>query len=252
MSFPFRSRTLAAIIQAIEDGYTHGEIGTLIMEAEADKWEAPGSYNKQRRLQLLFKNMREDESQDASSAALELARLVLRDGSANGRRVTWYANVKDAVASDGWEFDEDHDTLVPTIPGMAVARETSFIERTMTDLGWHTPAGHYRQAVEAFADGGWASANGQLRSTLEDFIPSVTQILTQKRPKEVQACLDQLRTCGFLLNGEYSVAKGLWTMCQSRGPHPGLSSEQESRFRLMAVTAYIRFVLERLQSYADS
>jgi hypothetical protein len=240
------------MIQAITDGYTHGEIGTLIMEAEADQWEAPGSYNKQIRLQLLFKNMRDDKSQEASAAALELARLVLRDGSANGSHVTWYTSVKDAVASDGWEFNEYDDTLVPTIPGMGVARETSFIERTMTDLGWNTAAGHYRQAAEAFADGGWASANGQLRSTLEDFMPSVTQSLTENRPKEIQACLDQLRKCDFLLNGEYGFAKGLWDMCQSRGSHPGLSTEQESRFRLMTVTAYIRFVLERLDPDADS
>jgi|SRR5450759_3436862 len=247
MTFPFRSKTLAVLIQAIEAGYSHAQIGTLLMEAEADQWEAADPPNKQKRLQLLFNNMRNDDGEEAASAALELARLVLRDGSANGRS-SWYVGVKDAVASDGWEFDEGHDTLVPTVPGVEVAQETSFLEDDMSNRGWGTAAGHYRQALDAFADGKWASTNGQLRSMFEDLVPSIAEAVSGKRPKEIQGCLDQLRKYGVLIDGEHGFVKGLWDMCQSRGPHAGLSDEAEARFRLMTVTSYSRFLIERLPS----
>jgi len=248
MTFPFRSRTLAVLIRAIDAGYSHAKIGTLILEAEADQWQTTEPSNKEKRLQLLFQNMRNDGGQEAASAALELARLVLQHGADRLGLPPWYSSVKDAVASDGWEFDEGHDTLVPTVPGVEVAQETSFLEDDMSNRGWGTAAGHYRQALDALADGKWASTNGQLRSMFEDLVPSIAEAVSGKRPKEIQGCLDQLRKHGLLIDGEHGFAKGLWDMCQSRGPHAGLSDEAEARFRLMTVTSYSRFLIERLPS----
>ena len=37
---------LAALIQAIAAAYSHAQMGTLIMEAEADQWEAANPPNK--------------------------------------------------------------------------------------------------------------------------------------------------------------------------------------------------------------
>ena len=81
---------------------------------------------------------------------------------------------------------------------------------------------------------------------LKSLLPSLAEIVAGKRPKEVQAALDNLQAEDFLVEGENSALRGLWSLSQPRGSHPGLSSESEARFRLMAVTAHCRFLLERL------
>lgn len=247
MAFPFGSRAIAALIRAIEAGYSHADIGTLLLEANADAWAPIEWPNKQQRLQDLFASLRRDGEHDASSAALDLARRVLEDGSSGwNSQPTWYAPLVAALAADGWEYDAKNARLTSAIPGVSVIEETTILEQELRLQGWSVAAGHYRQALDAFAAGRWASANGQLRSMLEELLQAAAELVSSRRPRDAQACLDALRKHDVLLGGEYGFAKGLWQLCQSSGSHPGLSSEDEARFRLMTVTSYARFLNERL------
>jgi len=232
------------LIRAIAQAYSDTEIGTLLLEAGAQPWAPKEWPSKQRRLQWLFARMSEDTSIDVEHAALELVRLLLRKDSLG--QTAWWSEVRAAIASDGWEYDVIHQRLVPTVPGMRVTQETTRLEQELDRRGWSTASGHYRQALDAFAAGRWASANSQLRSFLEELIPAAAESVSGRRPKEVQASLDALRKAQVLVEGEYGLVKGLWELMQPRGSHPGLSDEEESRFRLMTVTAYCRFLLARL------
>lgn len=249
MGFPFSSRTIAVLVRAIDAGYTDTHIGTLILEAEADSWAPDTWQNKQARLQTLLKMMRRDGSDDARRAALELARLVLVHGEPRSEwsePTSWFQEVLQALAADGWEYDTKGHRLVPRVPEVDVVEEIHSVSVQLQARGWQTSAGHYDQAVDAVGRGNWASANAQLRSTLEDLLPLVAERLTGHRPSNVQNALQKLQSGGHLANGEFSFSQGLWQMCQSSGSHPGLSDAEESRFRLTCVTAYLRYVLDRL------
>lgn|GEM_PF-5327083 len=249
MGFPFSSRTVGVLVRSIDAGYTSATIGTLLLEAGADRWEPASWPNKQTRLQRLFASMRESSDPDVRHAAIDLATQVLRDGARPGSfhgPTTWYEDVRAAVAADGWEYDVEARRLIPTVPGVDAVEYTDAVDRALAARGWTTAAGHYRQALDAFGRGNWASANAQLRSALEETLPLAASVVARARPNEVQAALDMLRSAGQLVDGEYSYAKGLWQLCQSQGSHPGLSDEEESRFRLVSVTAYLRFLLDRL------
>ncbi len=249
MAFPFGSRTVGVLVRVIDQVYTDTHIGTLLLEAGAEPWAPQQWPNKQTRLQRLFAQMREDTGADVEPVALELVRLLLRKGSPSAERASpsvWWSEVLDAVAADGWEYDVDNERLVPTIPGVRVAEETTRIEAELNRRGWSTAAGHYRQALDAFTAGKWASANGQLRNLVEELLLTAAESVSGSRPKEVQAALDALRKAKVLVEGEYGLVKGLWELCQPRGSHLGLSDEEEARFRLMTVTAYCRFLLARL------
>lgn len=249
VSFPFSSRTIGVLVRSIDAGYTNATIGTLVLEAGADRWEPPSWPNKQTRLQQLFASMRQSSDPDVRRAAIDLVTQVLRDGSRPNSfhgPTTWYDEVRAAVAADGWEYDVDQRRLVPTVPGVDAVEYTDAVDGALTGRGWATAAGHYRQALNAFGRGNWASANAQLRSALEEALPLAASVVAGNRPNEVQAALDMLRAAGQLVDGEYSYAKGLWQLCQSQGSHPGLSDEEESRFRVVSVTAYLRFLLDRL------
>jgi hypothetical protein len=249
MGFPFRSRTIGMLVRSIDQAYSNTGIGTLLLDAEADAWDPPKAANKQDRLQQVFRAIREDGSDEAETAALEIARQLLSAGAErarSGRPLVWWDEAVDTLAADGWEYDTGADRLISTVPGVRVAEETSRLEEELTRRGWTDAAGQYRQALEAFSRGEWAGSNAQLRCVLEDVLPAAAEAITGKRPQQVRAAIEILKQRWSPVEGEYNLLRGLWELSQHRGSHPGLSDEEEARFRLMFVTAECRFLLARL------
>lgn len=77
---------------------------------------------------------------------------------------------------------------------------------------------------------------------LEDVLPGAAEAVTGKRPGSRELPSTSSGT-GSLAEGEYDLLRGLWDLSQHRGSHPGLSDEEEARFRLMFVTSECRFLL---------
>lgn len=249
MDFPFTTKTIGVLVEAIATGYSQARIGTLLLKAGAEDWAPERWDNKEHRMQLVFKRLRTAEDLDAATAALELARLALEAGAPASAgattRIIWWEPLRDALAADGWEYDIESARLTSVVPGVAVPEHLSGLEEELEGRGWTTAAGHFRQAVEGFGAGNWATTNSQLRSFLEDMLPLAAEATDGKRPSSARAALDMLKK-EVLLNGEFDFLKGLWTLCQSRGSHPGLSDRAEATFRLMVVTAEARHLLGRL------
>jgi hypothetical protein len=125
--------------------------------------------------------------------------------------------------------------------------ERSIVEERLEGRGWRDAAAHYRQCADGVGARNWESANGQGHSFLEDLIPrAATDIGGKKAPREPRAALQFLRDKNLLLEGEFDFARGLWEMCNSRGSHAGRSDGEEARFRFVAISAYARFLLSRL------
>lgn len=249
-TFPFSSRTIGVLIEAIVSSHTATTMQTLWLKAEVDGWDLVGS-NKEARAQDLLHTLRHSSRPQDHKGALELARLVLVKGKPRPDWMQrpspeWWTELRDAVAADGWEFDAANDRLVPTVPGTVVADEVSWIEAELRRRGWTTAAEHYRQAIDSFASGNWAAANSQLRT----FYEAVTRVAGGTEgiggAGQVQAAIGNLDAAGSLIGGEADFAKKLWKMLHPGGSHPGLSDEDESRFRLLTLTGYVRFLLARL------
>lgn len=247
MAFPFSSRTIGVLVDSLSQGYSHADLGTACLRAEADRWDPGDGVSKQVRAQRLFAAMRAEGGKGGEKAALALAESVARAGSPGwGEPARWWQETIDALAADGWEYDANGDRLVASVPGVEIAEETSLLEAGLIELGWRTAAGHYREALESCASGRWAASNSQLRSFLEELLPKVAGELTGGEPRNPVAALQAAAKANELVEGEFDFARGLWAMCQPRGSHPGLSDEEEARFRLIVATAYCRFLLARL------
>jgi hypothetical protein len=250
--FVLSSRSIGVLAEAIEAGNTATTMGTLFLKADVDRWEPQGAANKLDRSVKLLKNLRAENSKETNAGALELARLMLAAGKANPTSYTrseptiWWAALRDAVAADGWEFDDNDDRLVPTVPALQVTDEVTWIETDLKDRGWTTAAGHYRQAIEAFASGNWASANSQLRAFFEDLVRHAGGVPPGAGTGQVQQAFDALQAANKLVNGEQQFGKDLWKLLHANGSHPGLSDQDESRFRLLTLTGYARYLLRRV------
>jgi len=250
--FVLSSRSIGNLAEAIQARNSATEMGTLFLKADVDHWEPEGSANKLDRAVKLLKNLRANNSKEANAGALELARLMLAGGKADptsySRRepAVWWAPLRDALAADGWEFDEGDDRLVPTVPALRVTEEVTWIEADLKRRGWNTAAGHYRQATDAFASGNWASANSQLRAFFEDLVQNAGDLPTGGGTGQVQRAFDALQAANKLVDGEQQFGKDLWKLLHPHGSHPGLSDQDESRFRLLALTGYARYLLRRV------
>ena len=250
VTFPLSSKTVGFLIDAIVGGHSDASMGTLFLKAEVDRWEPERYNNKEQRAQRLLRAMREDGSTAAAvDGALELARLCLVRGRAEGfydDPSPWWLPLKTAVAADGWEFDETTDSFVTAVPGAQMSAEVTWIGSELRRRGWTVSVGHYEQAIDNFALGNWAAANGQLRSFFESLIRTAGGTTGSTGSGQVQAAFDALDSAQQLISDEADFGKKLWKMLHPAGSHPGLSDEDESRFRLLALTGYARFLLSRL------
>jgi len=250
--FPFSSKTLGLLAEAIEQGNSASTMRALFLKSEVDAWEPESSSNKLDLATKVVRRLRSDGSTEASAGALELTRAMLESGRPRSRGfgndgpADWWPALRDAAAADGWEFDENDCRLVPTVPGTSVAVEASWIENTLTSRGWDVAAGHYRQAIEAFASGNWASTNSQLRAFFEDLMRRAGGISPGGGAGQVQRAFDTLEAGGHLVDGEQQFGKDLWKLLHANGSHPGLSDADESRFRLLTLTGYARYLLTRV------
>ncbi len=219
MALPFRSRTQAVLVRVLEQAYSHTELSTLFMEAEVGPWEGSAQGSKQQRAQRLLGRLADDDGAETVTAGLDLVRLVLLKGtrsSAWSRSVIWLDELVTALAADGFEWNATTLLLQPAVPGLSVVAETSWVEQQLTHRGWSVAAGHYRQALEGYATGRWASANGQLRNLVEALLPFAAELVSGNKPTTAQAVLDALRSAKMLVKGEYGLAKGLWDLPASR------------------------------------
>jgi hypothetical protein len=253
MDFPLSPPSIGALIKALAEGNTHTELGTLFMSLGIAQWDREGDgINKEKRVQGILKGLQAAHSEAASKAAMELARHALVEGAGgsgpwDSPPARWCQPLIHALAADGFEFDQERGELVPAVAEVSISEERSMLEETLRTRRWDDAAAHYRQCADGVSARNWESANGQGRSFLEDLIPRVaTEMGGKKSPGEPQAALQFLQDKRLLLEGEFNFARGLWEMCNSRGSHAGRSDAEEARFRFLAISAYGRFLLSRL------
>lgn len=250
MPFPFSSKTVGLLVEAIAERHTETKMRTLFLKAGVDRWEPQQYKNKEHLAQQVLFTLRHEVSEEAGAeGALELARLVLASGKAQGWSdvgASWFESLKNSISADGWEFDEDSDLFVAAIPGTQMPQEVTWVGSELQRRGWAVPRGHYEQAIENFAAGNWAAANAQLRTFFESLMRTAGGTNNASGSGQVQAAFDALDGAARLIADEAQFGKKMWKMLHPGGSHPGLSDEDESRFRLLMLTGYARFLLTRL------
>ena len=250
MGFPFSNRTLANLADAITQGHTHTTMDTLFFACSLQEWEDPSAANKLAKAMSLLRAMQSDGSPAARKGAKDLMIEMLKDGKPRGwsrPAAEWYKPLLGALLTDGFEFNESTDDLLPVIEGLAVVDEVSWLEAELARRQWNDARGHYRQALDNFGRGNWAAANSQLRSLFEDVIRRAGGTLQDHGSGQVQDAADALgKQPGVLLPREDEFIKALWGVLHKHGSHPGLGDEDLARFRLLTITGYLRLLLSRL------
>jgi hypothetical protein len=130
----------------------------------------------------------------------------------------------------------------------------SELMRLLGAHGFGMAKGHLDQAMDAHARGNWAGANGQIRTFLDALIDSIAERVD---PAAASLPTGQPRRAKLAASGFLSVAlnewgddgkgylNGLIKRLHPQGPHPGLSDEDDSSFRLHTVLLFANLLMRR-------
>jgi hypothetical protein len=141
-------------------------------------------------------------------------------------------------------FTVSEGTLRRTLPvDLGLPTTQSEVDRLLEKHAFTVPKGHLKQAIDAHAQGHWASANGQFRPFLEGLLDDIAARLAPTGSKRLRG----LSAMGFLSRAlnERDFMDGLIKRLHSEGPHPGLSGEEDSTFRFHVVLLTARLLLTR-------
>ena len=119
---------------------------------------------------------------------------------------------------------------------------------------------HLEKAVNQHSVGNWSEANGEIRKALEDFLdqiafkinPKLDQALPSNTKRETLLDGDKpflFSSLNELTKGgsKPSFIQGLMNRLHAEGGHAGLSSDEDSTFRLHIVIITMRLLLKRFE-----
>ena len=152
-------------------------------------------------------------------------------------------------------FDVTDGSLRPTFPkDIGKPGIESELMRLLEVHEFSTAKGHLDQAFDAHTRGNWAGANSQLRTFVDALFDEIAGKLDQSALtlKSGQAKRAKLAKLGFFSislnewdNDGKGFINGLIKRLHPEGPHPGLSDDDDSTFRMHIVLLTAMLFLRR-------
>jgi len=194
---------------------------------------------------------------------LRFARLVVENRVNHPRGISQrqMGELCEELLADGYELTWEPSSLLPNdytarceirptdAAPVPLAAEISALKAELAAREYTTVLNHYRQAVDGFANHKFESANGDLRTTLEDLATRLAEdhagYQRQRRASQGGAAIARMVQSGHLPGDDGgALLQGLWKLIHTNGPHPGQSDADEARFRMQVITATARFLLK--------
>jgi len=260
LSFP----TLGLLIDIADELFPRRtELGTLMMRC--DLLQDSGEIVRVLQNSLMrTRAAAEAGDPQAHRKLLHFAQLIAekRVNHPRGMSQRQIDELREALLADGYEFTWEPTsplpgeytarcTILPTDAApVPLAAEISALEAELTVRGYTSVLNHYRQAVDGFANHKFESANGDLRTALEDLVTRLAEDYTgyqrQQQASQGGAAITHMIQSAHLPERDGGMLlQGLWKLTHTNGPHPGQSDADEARFRMQVITATARFLLKR-------
>jgi hypothetical protein len=240
---PFSRRTLAALARFLDCRLSHQQIGNLAFELDV---EAPGGTKLERCTNLIKALESPVPPTDSNKVILELLyRYVAPLDKASLETLPEIPGLVAALRLDGYEIQ--NQKILPTTPQpAALAPQISALEAALQVRNLAVAARHYSQACDNLTAGNFEAANGQIRSYLENLFITLAYETLGTSFSDAGAALQHMKDREILDPPLWNTLRGIWAVCQTNGPHHGLSDAEEAIFRLHMATAVGRYILIRI------
>ncbi|MFW5971934.1 MAG: hypothetical protein ACOCRL_00450 [Bacillota bacterium] len=151
------------------------------------------------------------------------------------------SNLYRALRNDGYCI-RNNTVCRQTPEECDLVEKENFLEDILDTYDFTTSLGHLRQAKNAYTRGDWATTNSQIRTSVESLFNDIANFLDPNNASENsyqnRILLSNYEPPVFIrdLNEWEDHGKGFfngfWKRLCPEGPHPGLSDEEDSTFRL--------------------
>lgn len=168
-----------------------------------------------------------------------------------------YPKLKRLLLKDGIEIRDGQ--LVRMVDStINYVENESLLLKLLDKYNFSIAKGHYTQAVNAFTRGEWAACNGQIRTFVEELLSKLAEDITGNKYRtshEARTALSQSSPKLFYpelnewLGNGTGYFETFWKRLHPHGSHPGLSSENDSMFRLNILQISILEVMRRYDDY---
>lgn len=278
----FSRRTIFAAIDVLDSKLSQAETSRFILKVKLEnqrKWNAPNQiairgedFSVRKRMNDLFRFVVDHPNHSTDDGPLE---IVIVEEAVTLMQTHWEWPVnpespepvqtfKRALRQDG--FDVADGSLRPALPkDIGIPHIESELIRLLEGHGFSTAKGHLDQAFDDHTRGNWAAANGQLRTFIEALFDKIADKLDQsaralKSGQSKRVKLAELEFFDSSLNEWDNHGKGfingLIKRLHPEGPHPGLSSEDDSTFRmhivLLTAMLFLRRYDQKLECQSES
>ncbi|MFP3991006.1 hypothetical protein U9R90_26770 [Streptomyces sp. E11-3] len=257
-----------------KNAFSEGELEILFLQAGLDGFMPKSWYGKAKLVAPTVRTARAAAA-DADPAAVEglrdFVRLVAEkvapntpDGVEAG---TPFWKLREAVRSDGFDLHAEYTEITSADPWESLhyrlagvrllpldepraplSAEITALEDDLARLGMDVARSCYQQAVANLVEQRFEAANGQIRAMLEEVAAHLATLHGFARVQQG----DGGRAIAYLVDNKLlpprdggSFIQGLWQMTHTNGPHPGTSTAGEASFRLQAMTAAARYLVDR-------
>jgi DNA-binding MarR family transcriptional regulator len=260
----FTDRTLAALVRSLRDRYQeHAQLTDLFREADVahlDPGRAVGLHPRIQHVVYGLAGRRDDYGTDERQDSKRLHALLTahlteehqglrrrQEGSWNSR-LQLRESVKkltEALRANGWEVTESGHLQPLTEPPADLPPAQHRLIELLAQHGLNGAAHAYKQALDCWRDPNKLEAgNGQLRVCLEALVVD----LARQRgltAHDFGDALKRLHGAGLLDRKEKAYLEALWALSSDRGPHRGLTDEDEAQFRVHVTTATATYLVAR-------
>lgn len=257
----FSRATIMDVMYLLRDMKSHSQLSTYTFRYGLDK-VAIGDNLEQRVLGIgkFLLNNPETPGVLSDNLAYEIVEDVINHTVSNhfhfdtrNNEFVNYPQLRRLLLKDG--FVIENGSMIRTFDtDIDFETNENLLEKLLTRHNLDVAKGHYNQANNAFNRGDWAACNGQLRAYVEDLFTKLANKITGQTFNDSHSARVALSQCNppifhknlneWLDNGQ-GFFETFWKRLHKEGPHPGLSNEADSIFRLSLVQISTLEVLRR-------
>ena len=268
----FSRRTILGALDTLKK-LGHSEIDRYLLEYGLEDVATAPFLSKQKRAALVAAYLLQepgqlDENGSNLTDAIVEERVVsaikactsYKDGFRYEKFQKNYPALHRGLERDGFTVKDGHlRRALPEVLDLPQADDE--VHALLNSYGFSTARGHLDQAIVAHVRGDWAAANAQFRPFVEELLDKIAERLNgnavglPSTGYQRRQWLAQTNPPFFIneLNewtGEGTgFLEGFYRRLHPQGPHPGLSDEDDSTFRLHLVLLTARLLLKRLQQH---
>ena len=234
----------------LADNFSKFQLESLFRKYRIANLYPEGTSKYKRTLSILGQMVKREEAEpimkDIWEKTGERLNLKMLKGQAN----KFDRQLLTALRADGYEMV--NGKIIPAPPLQLMAESMGHLQMLLRHRNFLVAEGHLIQALDNYQRGNWAACNAQLRALLEE----ICNVLYARNSDEEMSMVGGsarkwLETMGILSEKESEFFKSWFKILHTEGSHPGLSSQEDTRWRLHVTVSTSHWALMALDKSGE-